>query len=93
MSYFAHGGRVYFGGDSITDFWQYGDPALFTHGVVDRGISGQTSAQMMVRFWPDVIAMHQQVVQIIAGTNDIAGNTGPTSERYYKDDILSVIQI
>lgn len=85
--------RVVFMGDSITDFWQYGDPALFTHGVVDRGISGQTSAQMLVRFWPDVIALHPKVVQIIAGTNDIAGNTGPTRERYYKDDIEAMVTL
>ena len=88
-----HHPRVVFMGDSITDFWQYGDPSMFTHGVIDRGISGQTSAQMLVRFWPDVIALHPKVVQIIAGTNDIAGNTGPTSERYYKDDIEAMVTL
>ena len=88
-----HDPRVVFMGDSITDFWQYGDPSMFTHGVVDRGISGQTSAQMLVRFWPDVIALHPKIVQIIAGTNDIAGNTGPTSERYYKDDIEAMVSL
>ncbi len=88
-----HHPRVVFMGDSITDFWQYGDPSMFTHGVVDRGISGQTSAQMLVRFWPDVIALHPKVVQIIAGTNDIAGNTGPTSEQDYKDDIKAMVTL
>ncbi len=88
-----HHPRVVFMGDSITDFWQDADPSLFTHGVVDRGISGQTSAQMLVRFWPDVIALHPKVVQIIAGTNDIAGNTGPTTEQNYKDNIEAMVSL
>ena len=88
-----HHPRVVFMGDSITDFWQDGDPSMFTHGVVDRGISGQTSAQMLVRFWPDVIALHPKVVQIIAGTNDIAGNTGPTTERNYEDNIAAMVTL
>ncbi|MGH8327484.1 MAG: GDSL-type esterase/lipase family protein, partial [Steroidobacteraceae bacterium] len=78
-------------GDSITDFWLQGDPALFHGGVVDRGISGQTSSQMLVRFWPDVIALHPRIVQILAGTNDIAGNTGPTSEQDYKNNIMAMV--
>ena len=88
-----HHPRIVFMGDSITDFWQYGDPSMFTHGVVDRGISGQTSAQMLARFWPDVIALHPKVVQIIAGTNDIAGNTGPTTERSYEDNIEAMVTL
>ena len=88
-----HRPRVVFMGDSITDFWQNGDPQLFTHGVLDRGISGQTSQQMLVRFWPDVIALHPRIVQIIAGTNDIAGNTGPTSEQQYQDDIEAMVTL
>ncbi len=85
--------RVVLMGDSITDFWQLGDPQLFTHGVLDRGISGQTSAQMLVRFWPDVIALRPRIVQILAGTNDIAGNTGPTSERQYEEDIEAMVTL
>ena len=88
-----HHARVVFMGDSITDFWQDADPAFFTHGIVDRGISGQTSAQMLVRFWPDVIALHPKVVQILAGTNDIAGNTGPTTERAYENDIRAMVTL
>jgi len=68
--------RVVFFGDSITDFWrlsQYfpGKP------YVNRGISGQTTPQMLVRFRQDVIDLNPRVVIILAGTNDIAGNTGP----------------
>ena len=64
-------------GDSITDNWTRGDPALFTNGIVGRGIGGQTSPQMLARFRQDVVALHPRVVHIMAGTNDIAGNTGP----------------
>jgi lysophospholipase L1-like esterase len=80
-------------GDSITDFWLQGDPALFRGGVADRGISGQTSSQMLVRFWPDVIALHPRIVQILAGTNDIAGNTGPMTEQDYKNNIMAMVTL
>ena len=71
-------GRVVFFGDSITDMWRLetyfpGKPYL------NRGIGGQTTAQMLVRFRPDVLALHPQAVVILAGTNDIAGNSGPMS--------------
>lgn len=86
--------RVVLMGDSITDFWREGDPALFAGGAVaDRGISGQTTPQMLVRFWPDVIALHPRVVQILAGTNDIAGNTGPTTEQDFKDNIMAMVEL
>lgn len=80
-------------GDSITDFWRQGDPDLFGKGIVDRGISGQTTPQMVVRFWPDVIALHPRVVQILAGTNDIAGNTGPTTEQDFKNNIMAMVDL
>ncbi|WIW90866.1 SGNH/GDSL hydrolase family protein (plasmid) [Sphingobium sp. V4] len=68
--------RVVFMGDSITDNWINADPSMFTDGIVDRGISGQTTAQMLVRFRNDVIALKPQAVHIMAMTNDVAGNTG-----------------
>lgn len=85
--------RVVLMGDSITDFWREGEPALFGDEVVDRGISGQTSSQMLVRFWPDVIALHPRIVQILAGTNDVAGNTGPTTEQDYKNNIMAMVAL
>jgi len=85
--------RVVLMGDSITDFWRQGDPAIFNHGIVDRGISGQTSSQMLVRFWPDVIALRPRTVQILAGTNDIAGNTGPTTERDYESNVMAMVEL
>lgn len=70
---------VVFMGDSITEGWRYGDKSFFTNGWIDRGISGQTTPQMLLRFPGDVLALHPRVVHIMAGTNDIAGNTGPTT--------------
>ena len=68
--------RVVFFGDSITDFWRL--PDYFPgKPYVNRGISGQTTPQMLVRFRQDVIDLHPKVVVMLAGTNDIAGNTGP----------------
>jgi lysophospholipase L1-like esterase len=70
--------RVVFMGDSITDGWGH-TPDKFFPGkpYVNRGISGQTTPQMLLRFRPDVLALNPKVVVILAGTNDIAGNTGP----------------
>ena len=80
-------------GDSITENWNLADPRLFDRGVLNRGISGQTSEQMLVRFPSDVVALKPRIVLILAGTNDIAGNTGPTSPEYFKNDIMAMIAI
>jgi lysophospholipase L1-like esterase len=71
--------RVVFMGDSITDGWQQPQNGGFFPGkpYIDRGISGQTTPQMLLRFRPDVIGLNPKAVVILAGTNDIAGNTGP----------------
>ncbi len=68
--------RVVFLGDSITDFWKL-DEYFPGKPYVNRGISGQTTSQMLVRFQQDVVALRPRAVVILAGTNDIAGNTGP----------------
>lgn len=85
--------RAVFMGDSITEAWAIADPGLFSGDIVDRGISGQTSPQMLLRFRADVIALNPKVVHILAGTNDIAGNTGPTSERAFEDNIESMVEL
>ena len=85
--------RVVLMGDSITELWVGGDPALFTDGVVGRGIGGQTSPQMLVRFRQDVVALGPRVVHIMAGTNDIAGNTGPATIRDFQNNILAMLDI
>ena len=64
-------------GDSLTDNWVYGDPTLFGAKIVGRGIAGQVTGQMLVRFQQDVIALHPKAVHILGGTNDISGAWGP----------------
>jgi lysophospholipase L1-like esterase len=85
--------RVVFMGDSITDNWLGGDPSLFTGGLVDRGISGQTTPQMLVRFRQDVIDLHPQAVHIMAGTNDIAGNTGAATMATVEGNIETMAEL
>ena len=88
----AHPTAVFMG-DSITEAWAVGDASLFTHGVVDRGISGQTSPQMLGRFYQDVVALHPKAVHIMAGTNDVAGNTGPSSPDDFKNNIRAMVDL
>ncbi|MGZ3274278.1 MAG: GDSL-type esterase/lipase family protein [Caulobacteraceae bacterium] len=85
--------RAVFMGDSITEAWGIADPGFFSGDFVDRGISGQTSPQMLLRFRADVIALKPRVVHILAGTNDVAGNTGPTSERAFEDNIETMVDL
>jgi lysophospholipase L1-like esterase len=85
--------RVVFFGDSITQNWQVLDPGLFSDQVVDRGISGQTTSQMVIRFQDDVIALHPAVVHIMAGINDIAGNTGPTTPVWIETNIHTLVEL
>lgn len=85
--------RAVFFGDSITENWVPGDPDLFGSDVVGRGIGGQTSAQMLVRFRQDVIDLKPRVVQILAGTNDIAGNRGPTREADYQNNVMAMVEL
>ena len=84
--------RVVFFGDSITELWKMRDPTLFTGEVLDRGVSGQTTAQMLIRFREDVINLHPRVVHIMAGTNDVAGNTGPTSIAWIENNIRTMVE-
>ncbi len=82
-----------FMGDSITENWIHADPAFFASGFIDRGISGQTSSQMLVRFMADVVALRPGVVHIMAGTNDIAGNTGPITDEAIEDNISAMADL
>jgi len=84
--------RVIFFGDSITDGWQL-DKYFPGKGYINRGISGQTTSQMLVRFREDVIALHPAAVVILAGTNDIAGNTGAISVEDIEDNYTSMAEL
>ena len=68
-------------------------PDLFANDVVGRGISGQTSPQMLLRFFQDVIELHPRTVHIMAGTNDIAGNTGPGTAQDFKNNIMAMVEL
>ncbi|MBP6878072.1 MAG: GDSL family lipase [Phenylobacterium sp.] len=80
-------------GDSITELWMVADPGFFSAARVDRGISGQTSAQMLLRFSADVVALRPKVVHILAGTNDVAGNLGPSRPEDFKNNIRAMADI
>lgn len=87
------GPRVVFMGDSITEFWKPAHPEFFGDNYINRGISGQTTAQMVVRFRQDVIALKPAVVHILGGTNDIGGNGGPTTLEAIKNNIVSMVEL
>ncbi|MDW5265885.1 MULTISPECIES: SGNH/GDSL hydrolase family protein [Acidobacteriaceae] len=88
--------RVVFYGDSITDGWgRRPETGTFFPGkpYINRGISGQTTPQMVVRFRQDVIDLHPAVVLILAGTNDVAGNTGPMTPEMTEDNFSSMADL
>jgi lysophospholipase L1-like esterase len=86
--------RIIFIGNSITEGWKQLSPGFFKDKeYINRGISGQTTPQMLVRFRPDVVNLKPKVVVILAGTNDIAGNTGPSTLEMIEDNIASMVEI
>ena len=85
--------RVIFLGDSITENWKIADPSLFSATVLDRGIGGQTTPQILLRFYQDVVSLRPRAVHIMAGVNDIMGNTGPTSDATIVNNIRAMIDI
>lgn len=86
--------RVVFMGNSITEGWKDINPDFFKdRSYIDRGISGQTTPQMLVRFRADVVNLKPKVVVILAGTNDIAGNTGPSTLEMIEDNLASMSEI
>ncbi|MGH9535495.1 MAG: SGNH/GDSL hydrolase family protein [Terriglobales bacterium] len=88
----AVAGRVVFMGDSITDIWSLAK-SFPGKPYVNRGISGQTTAQMLVRMFPDVIDLHPAAVIILGGTNDIAGNTGAQTARMVEQNLQAMTEL
>lgn len=84
--------RVVFMGDSITQGWHL-DASFPGKPYINRGISGQTSPQMLVRFRQDVIELKPKVVIILAGTNDVAGNTGPMTPEQTEDNLATMADL
>lgn len=85
-------GRVVFLGDSITDGWKL-DKFFPGKPYVNRGISGQTTPQMLVRMYPDVIDLQPDAVILLAGTNDVAGNTGPETARMIEENYKAITEL
>src|SRR6218665_1214938 len=86
--------RVILMGDSITEFWQPSYPNFYTdNGFINRGISGQTTPQMLLRFRTDVINLKPDAVVILAGINDIAENTGPITLEETLGNIISMVEL
>ena len=86
--------RVVFMGNSITEFWKVSDSSFFSNkSYINRGISGQTTPQMLVRFRPDVINLKPAAVVILAGINDIAENTGPITLETVFGNIVSMAEL
>ena len=84
---------VVFMGDSITEGWMDKRPGFFTRGRVDRGIGGQTTPQMVLRMMSDVVALKPRAVHLMAGTNDIAGNTGPMTPEMTQNNFRAMSDI
>lgn len=86
--------RVVFMGNSITEGWLKADPNFWEgKPYINRGISGQTTPQMLLRFRQDVLNLKPKVVVILAGTNDIAGNTGPSTLEQIRDNIIAMAEL
>jgi lysophospholipase L1-like esterase len=86
--------RVVFMGNSITEAWANYFPTMFPgKPYIGRGISGQTTPQMLVRFRQDVVALKPAVVVVLGGTNDIAGNTGPSTLEMIEDNLASMTEL
>jgi len=86
--------RIVFMGNSITESWLQIRPEFFADNpYINRGISGQTTPQMLVRFRQDVINLKPSAVVILAGINDIAGNTGPSTIEMIADNIFSMVEL
>lgn len=84
--------RVVFFGDSITDIWKLDNSFPGKH-YVNRGIGGQTTSQMLVRFRQDVVDLQPEAVVVLAGTNDIAGNSGPISNEDIEENLASMAEL
>ena len=89
-----NGKRIVFIGDSITEEWGHLYPEFFSNNLyINRGIGGQTTPQILIRFKPDAIDLYPDVINIFAGTNDIAGNTGLSTVKMITDNIFTMAEV
>ena len=85
--------RMVFMGDSITYGWKRGDPALFDGDRIDRGIPGQTTKDILLRFRQDVVDLHPRTVHLLCGVNDFLGLSGPMTSQQTENDIATLVDI
>ena len=91
---YSNKNRIVFMGNSITEEWKRFQPEFFSDNkYINRGISGQTTPQMLIRFRPDVIDLRPTAVVILAGINDIAENTGPSTVKMIAGNIISMAEL
>jgi lysophospholipase L1-like esterase len=88
----AEAGRVVFMGDSITDFWKL-EESFPGKPYVNRGISGQTTPQMLVRLYPDVIELKPAAMVVLAGINDVSRNTGPSTAEMIQQNLMAMTEL
>ena len=84
---------VVFIGASVTENWAQADPAFFGPGRLNRGIGGQTSAMILLRFMADVVSLRPTAVHLLLGTNDVAGNAGPVSDEDFHNNIAAMTHL
>ncbi|MBA3053824.1 MAG: GDSL family lipase [Sphingomonadales bacterium] len=91
----AHGERprAVFIGDSITQYWGQRNPAFFVNGIVNRGVAGQTSPQVLIRLTPDALALKPTIVHVLVGLNDITGARGPSRPEDYHNNIRAIVTL
>ena len=85
--------RVVFFGDSFSYLWPQQDPAFFRHDWIARGVPGQTTKNMLLRFRQDVLDLHPHTVHLLCGVNDMLGNTGPTPLWQIEDNLMSMVEL
>lgn len=85
--------EVVFIGDSITQYWGFDTPALFGRPVLNRGVAGQNSAQVLVRFTPDAVALGPRIIHLMVGVNDVTGKRGPSRPDDYRNNIKAMVKL
>ncbi len=78
-------------GDSVTQYWGRHDPAFFAPGIVNRGVAGQTSPQVLVRFTADALALKPRIIHVLVGLNDITGARGPSRPEDYRNNLRAMV--
>lgn len=85
--------KAVFIGDSITQYWGFDDPEMFRKVIVNRGVAGQNSAQVLVRMMPDALALRPRIIHLMVGVNDVIGKHGPSRPEDYRNNIRAMTSL